>query len=297
MPRVAHRTSRRFTAWAATSWMMYALGATTVGISFHPAVDAVVIVGLSVIVSLLVLWTVRRVVPHEKLKPHNDVSGFVYAAIAVLYAVVLGFAVISVWEQYREAESNANQEANAVGNIYRLAAGLPEPSRQVMQQSALSYATAVIEDEWPSLVRGDGPSALAASSLDQLWLSFHEAEFTTPKESAVYAQGLEQLDRLAGLRRERLVQAEGGLLGIMWGVLFGGAALTVFFPCAFGVESRLVHSLVIATLAATLGLLLFLTYDLNHPFRGDVHVQPDGFIRVLEQFRQARESFLAPLLF
>ncbi len=277
--------------------MIYALGATTVGITFHPAVDAVVIVGLSVVVSLLVLWTVRRVVPHEKLKPHNDVSGFVYAAIGVLYAVVLGFAVISVWEQYREAEANASEEANAVGNIYRLATGLPEPSRGVMQQTALAYAAAVIDDEWASLVRGDGPSALAASNLDQLWLSFQEAPITTPKEAAVYAQGLEQLDTLAGLRRERLVQAEGGLLPIMWGVLLGGAVLTVLFPCAFGVESRLVHSLVIATLAATLGLLLFLTYDLNHPFRGDVHVQPDGFIRVLEQFGQARESFLAPLQF
>jgi len=38
------------------------------------------------------------------------------------------------------------------------------------------------------------------------------------------------------------------------------------------------HALIIATLAATLGLLLFLTYELNHPFRGDVHVQPDGFV-------------------
>ena len=293
---LAHRRNRRLIARVVTGWMIFALGATTVGITFHPVVDAIVIVGLSVIVSMLVLWTVRRVVPHEKLKPHNDVSGFVYAAIGVLYAVVLGFAVISVWEEYREAESNASREANAVGNIYRLAAGLPEPSRQVMQQTALAYATAVIDDEWPSLIRGDGPSAQAASSLDQLWVSFHEAQFTNPKEAAVYAQGLEQLDTLAGLRRERLVQAEGGLLGIMWGVLLGGAALTVFFPCAFGVESRLVHSLVIATLAATLGLLLFLTYDLNHPFRGDVHVQPDGFIRVLEQFGSTREGSRTPLL-
>lgn len=262
------------------------------GSSLHPAVDAVVIIGLSVIVSLLVLWIVRRVVPHERLKPHNDVSGFVYAAIGVMYAVVLGFAVISVWEEYRDAESDANQEANAVGSIYRLATGFPEPSRQGIQQTALTYTTAVIEEEWPSLVRGSGPSPVAASSLDQLWASFYDVEFSTAQEAALYAEGLDQLDRLAGLRRERLADAEGGLLGIMWGVLIGGAVLTVLFPCAFGVENGLVHALIIATLAATLGLLLFLTYDLNHPFRGDVHVQPDGFTRLLEQFAPAAQTSL-----
>lgn len=62
--------------------------------------------------------------------------------------------------------------------------------------------------------------------------------------------------------------------------------------CDFGVENALVHYLIVATLAATLGLLLFLTYDLNHPYRGDVNVEPDGFERVLEQFVPAGQSFV-----
>ncbi len=264
------------------------------GTPLHPVVDALVIIGASVVVSLIVLWIVRRAFSHEQLKPHNEVSGFVYAAIGVMYAVVLGFAVISVWEEYRDAESNANQEANAVGNIYRLAGGLPEPTRQAIQQSALTYATTVIDEEWPSLVRGSGASPEVTSQLDLLWTAFHQAEFSTPAQAALYAEGLDQLDDLASLRRERLVQAEGGLLGVMWGVLIGGAALTVLFPCAFGVENGLVHALIIATLAATLGLLLFLTYDLNHPFRGDVHVQPEGFTRLIEQFTSPEATGLWP---
>lgn len=32
-----------------------------------------------------------------------------------------------------------------------------------------------------------------------------------------------------------------------------------------------------------------------HPFRGDVHVQPDGFERLLEQFGPGRETMLSPL--
>ena len=39
--------------------------------------DAVIIVGISVAISMAVLWTIRWAIPHERLTPHNEVSGFV----------------------------------------------------------------------------------------------------------------------------------------------------------------------------------------------------------------------------
>jgi hypothetical protein len=74
------------------------------------------------------------------------------------------------------------------------------------------------------------------------------------------------------------------MLGIMWAVMIGGGILTVLFPCMFGVENGLAHALIIAILATSIGLMLLIVYDLNNPFRGDVHIQPDGFRLVLEQF-------------
>jgi hypothetical protein len=70
--------------------------------------------------------------------------------------------------------------------------------------------------------------------------------------------------------------------------MIGGGLLTVLFPCLFGVENGLVHALIIATLAATIGLLMFAVANFNHPFRGDVHVPPEGFVLVLEQFSPSR---------
>jgi predicted lipid-binding transport protein (Tim44 family) len=248
--------------------------------------DAVVIIGLSVVVSLIILWLVRLVVSHEQLKPHNEVSGFVYAVIGVIYAVLLGFAVISVWEEYQEAEDNANAEANAIGDIYRIAAGLPDAARPSIQEPALAYSSAVIDAEWPAMRRGEAPSAEAVEQLDALWDAFYQVDVATQREEGLYAAGLSEMDELSDHRRQRIVQSDEGMLGIMWGVLIGGAILTVLFPCLFGVENGLVHSLIICTLAMTLGLLLYLVYDLNHPFQGDVHVQPDGFTLVLEQLSQ-----------
>lgn len=246
--------------------------------------DAVVIVLSSILTSLAILWMVRHLVSHEQLKPHNEVSGFVYAAIGVVYAVVLGFAVISVWEEYREAESNVTEEANALGNLHRIAEGLPQPMGESIQRNVLAYASTVVNDEWDAMGRGAAPSADAVRQIDTFWTLFYQGQPTTPVELELFAEGLDQLDDLSGFRRERITASDDGMLGIMWGVIIAGAVLTVLFPCLFGVENPLVHSLIIATLAASLGLLLFLAYDLNHPFRGHVRVEPDGIQRIIDQF-------------
>src|SRR5262245_44305342 len=115
----------------------------------HAAVDAFVIVGLCVLLSLVVLKIVRRLIPHHVLQPHNDVAGFVYATIGVAHAVVLAFVLIATWEEFNDAKANADHEAADLDSIYRLADGLPDESRQIVQGAVLDYAHIVATEEWP----------------------------------------------------------------------------------------------------------------------------------------------------
>jgi hypothetical protein len=66
-----------------------------------------------VLILLLVLFTalamagpvlVRRYVPLEKLRVNNEVAGFKFATLGVLYAVLLAFVVIIAWERFHDAE-------------------------------------------------------------------------------------------------------------------------------------------------------------------------------------------------
>lgn len=249
----------------------------------HAYVDAFLIIGVSVLISLTVLKLVRRTVPHHVLSPHNDVAGFVYATIGVAHAVVLAFVLIATWEQFDDAKANADHEADAAGDLYRLAEGLPDPSREAIQSVLVDYANTVVTEEWPAMERRTDPSARAEEHVDLLWQSFRAVKSQNPTQQAIYEEGLTRLGNFSNLREERLIDSRGGILDVMWFVLIGGAALTVLFPCVFGVENGRIHALIITALATSLGLLLFLTYDLNHPFQGDIHVQPVGFTQLLAE--------------
>src|SRR5690606_41476541 len=88
--------------------------------SFHIVVDAVIILAASIGIALLMLGIVRRLVPSERLKPHNEVSGFVYAAIGVIYAAIVGFVVVTGWHDYQEAKATAHDGAKTDRNVTRI---------------------------------------------------------------------------------------------------------------------------------------------------------------------------------
>jgi hypothetical protein len=57
----------------------------------------VLVVGGCCLLALAGFELVHRLVPVASRQRHNDVAGFIYAALGVIYAVLLALVVITVW--------------------------------------------------------------------------------------------------------------------------------------------------------------------------------------------------------
>src|SRR3712207_3136209 len=115
------------------------------------------VVGAACLAAVAGLTLVQRLVPAMIRKEHNDVAGFIYAALGVIYAVLLALVVIAVWEEYGRARVTVEAEANALAEVFWLAHQLPEPERHQLQQLARSYAEEAIDEEWPLMEQGRTP--------------------------------------------------------------------------------------------------------------------------------------------
>ena len=71
----------------------------------------IVAVVIAVCVSLHAIWQRRS--KSELLRKNNDVAGFLFSAVGVIYAVVLGFVVVVVWEKYDATVANVDTEIAA----------------------------------------------------------------------------------------------------------------------------------------------------------------------------------------
>ena len=123
-------------------------------------VYGVLVIGAVCFTALAGLELVQRLVPAASRRPHNDVAGFIYAALGVIYAVLLALVVIAVWEEFDAANDTVEQEANALAEIFWLGHRLPEPEGSHIQELARSYAQDVIDEEWPLMEQGQGTSPL-----------------------------------------------------------------------------------------------------------------------------------------
>jgi hypothetical protein len=128
--------------------------------------------------------------------------------------------------------------------------------------------------------------------LDDLRTSLQNFDPTTPEEQVVYEQGFERMRDLADARRDRLLEAKQGLPAILWVVLVTGGIVVVSFTYLFGLDSTIIHLLMVASLALVISLVLFTVAALNFPFKGDITIHPEAMEQVLDRFESSKRSDL-----
>ena len=153
------------------------------------------VIGGVCLVALGGLELVQRLVPATSRQPHNDVAGFIYAALGVIYAVLIALVVIAVWEEFQAASETVEQEANALAEIFWLAHRLPEPEGTHLQELAQSYAHEVVDKEWPLMEQGQAPLMIQEEGtpagwalIDEIRANLQQFQPQTPADAQLYAK-------------------------------------------------------------------------------------------------------------
>jgi Protein of unknown function (DUF4239) len=240
------------------------------------ALIELVIIVLAIAASVVLHALLQRRFHSEALRRHNDVAGYLFSAVGVIYAVVLGFVVVVVWEKYDATVSNVETEVAATADLYRVAGGLPNPVRSQIRSELLTYAHNMIHVEWPQMAervrvpRDTAELERVASQIDQ---------FTPGSTGQADAQqmAMTQIERLLDARRLRLMQDAPSVPTVLWVALVAGALSMLLFTYLFGVENRPAQLVMTAVLAGIIALLFVVIAEFDSPFSGSVSISPDGW--------------------
>ncbi len=241
-------------------------------------------VGSSVLFSVLGLALVRKRVSPSTLREHHDVAGFILAIVGVIYAVLLAFVVLVVWEEYNDADVFAAREANAIVDVYRIAPGLPTQSKIKLRADVREYAQKVVQKEWPLMAYGKADDT-TSRILDRMWADCTHTLTPKPNQAVLLAQVVDRLTDVSDNRRMRLLASRTGVPNLMWLVLVFGAAATIAFTFYFGIERFSIQAGMTAILAAIIALVLVLISALNYPFTGDLSIQPEAMKIAIERYK------------
>jgi len=220
----------------------------------------------------------------------------VYGVVGTSFAVLLAFVVLIAFQSYGEAREGAEQEADAVLELFRSADFFPA-ERAEIQQDLLCYGRAVVHHDWPAMSK-----QRRSRTVDHWSLALQDAYRALPvptlKKEAVFGNMLDLRDDRVNARRQRLTQGTPIITTPVWFFLGIGALLNIAFVLVFldrRGESLLVQCILMASVTAVVVAGLLLVWFLDHPFEdGDGSVKPIEMERTISALHEERPELQPP---
>jgi Protein of unknown function (DUF4239) len=255
--------------------------------------QSVSLIILTIALALTFLILLRKLWPAALRREHNDLIGWQVGVLGTTYAVIVGFMLWNVWNNFQSAEINAELEANSLVNVYRLSQGLPSAEAAEVQRLARQYADVMLNDEWPAMSKGN-VSPATFEITQQLWAVMVQAQARQAPEALSLNQAVAELANMTQHRRIRQLQSRSSLPGILWTILIVGGVITIGSSCLFATENFKLHFILVLSLSLMLSLVLVAIADIDRPFQGSVHVEPDAFRLARDTFQRLSSPNSAP---
>ncbi|ACU72118.1 putative integral membrane protein [Catenulispora acidiphila DSM 44928] len=229
-------------------------------------VSGLIVVAVAGLIGAVGLFVRLRVFPGKEDEEREDVAGYVTMMVGVMFALVLALALVSVWEDKDSAEGHVASEASSLNETYLLGASMLPADQEKIQAAASAYAGYVVHTEFPKMRSGKEVDDTGWQLLTNVRTSFLNANVSTPARQAVLSDATTQISNLADARRGRLEDADKRMPSVLWIGLILGGVLTVAMTFIYGIEQRFTHVGMVMGMAAMIGFVLILIYNLDNPF-------------------------------
>ena len=232
----------------------------------------------------------RKYVKIKVLRAHNEVTGFLFTAVAGFYALLLGFVVFVVWGQLNDTQDNVSKEGSSALGLYRDIKYYPDTieSKQLMTVY-LDFVFNVIDDEIPNM------AIMKASrkTPEAFNLVFYKMEHLNPKNAyqiQLVSEMFNHLNELATYRGLRTSSIDAEIPPPMWLPMILGAIITLICAMMVDVENKRMHILLNSLLGVFIGMLFFIIILLDHPYTGSLSIKPESYKEIFTMEQWANEA-------
>lgn len=233
--------------------------------------------------SLALVVALRPCVRSVSVQPKewDRVLGYSIGTFGVFFGIFLALVAVAAYQNYVDVHTDALTESSALGAVYRDVSGFPATIAVPLQEALREYARAVINEDWPLQHMGIAPADSSPTLLyfQHMLLTYRPSE----ELSSLYTATVSQYNDLVAARRTRINVTPLGLPSLLWALIWVGAAVNAVLLACVDVKSLRVHLVMAGMLAVFIGLVIFVTADMDRPYMGDISVSAEDFQRLLQQ--------------
>jgi DNA-directed RNA polymerase subunit F len=209
------------------------------------------------------------------------VVGVIYQVIGTIYAVLIAFTMLGVWQNFSRAELSVQTEAFALLDLVRIMEASQERELINIRHAALEYLTLVVQQEWPSLKKLTKDVVtvheISRQSSVKIMQLVQNLKPENTREMTIFGQSLALLTAWLDARRVRILMAKGNTAKALWPLLLTGAFFLFSFNGLYLTSTMGLWVLLLLGLSVVVGVSFYLIFSLDCPFAGKLSIDQSPF--------------------
>ena len=201
-----------------------------------------------------------------------------FKAVLSMTGVVLAFSLVQANSNLHGIEATVGREAAAINATDRVLLRMGRPDVVALRPLLAGYGKAVV-DEWPLLSNNDR-SDDADAVYGQLSRAVRALAPDDARQQTQFAELLKDVDDLADIREEIILDSDIGLPGFFW--ITTGGLLLLALGLAILTKNSLGRTVGVGATAAAVALLLAFVIIVDLPFEGETSVSAAPIMKALE---------------
>jgi hypothetical protein len=197
--------------------------------------------------------------------------------VMTLFALVLAFAVVTLYDQFSAASDSVTAEATDLSQIVRDSYVFPPAERLKIDNAVKAYVIEVRGKEFPLMHAGK--EDLVADDLFQgIFTAFQSYSPQTTAQVGFYNSAVTQLNDAVTQRRARLESVDAALPSAFAALLFLSAIVSILTTFFLSTENSTLEVVLVAAVAVIVGAGMLTALLLQYPFSGSVAVSSHPFV-------------------
>lgn len=224
-------------------------------------------------------WLIRRRSPDRIDGHQNTAVGYLGGVVGLVYAIIVGFMVITLWGQHASAANAVQTETQDLGDLVQFSKALGPAAHSRVKDQVAAYAGSVATSEWQAMNRSTSSPA-TQQDFDLLLDTVQRLRVRNLSEQEFENSVLTEINDIGEARQQRLDLANSGIPGVLWLVVILSSLGTLGFSLLLGIDSARLQYFMVGTVAILIGASLVLILELEYPFTGSLAVHPEPFKQI-----------------
>jgi hypothetical protein len=235
---------------------------------------ALLFIGAIVALTLGAYALVSRFLPDWRNRENLEGILAVGGMSMTLFALVLAFVVVNLYDDYTSASADVTDEANALGAIVQDARAFPPPARLRINRAVLAYVNEVRSDEFHALANGDADSQ-ADTRAAAIVAAVQAYAPRTLTQQTFYGAAADQLNTFLAERENRVAKAGTEIPAPLLALLIFLALVTIAVSLLIQTHHRGVDLALVVVVSVIVASGLLTALILQYPYSGSIAVKSD----------------------